>query len=223
VFAGRALKTYWSTLFADSGRRFDKPRVSFYGIRKIPPPALTPFSRVDWMEELRLDMKSIHSLLLAPPACELALNNAFYCPAENAIYYDLIFLTQLAKAVGGTLGTTGVYAAVTVLAHEMGHAVDYQAGKGPADLLFLSEANADCFAGAAIAELVRIKAGSSRAAQLIALNGPERSEGPLALCYIGGDEISTQMHPPRDVRVDIFTKGYDKGASVCAFGKVSAR
>jgi uncharacterized protein len=74
-------------------------------------------------------------------------NNAAYCPNENAIYYDEIFVAAQAKAAALELGTDGDMAGIGVIAHEMGHAVAIQLGLD-APRPYDNEAAADCLAGA---------------------------------------------------------------------------
>ena len=74
-------------------------------------------------------------------------SNAAYCPGDNTIYYDELFVAGLQKRTHDALGTDGDMAAVGVIAHEMGHAVAIQLGdvsRYPYD----NEARADCLAGA---------------------------------------------------------------------------
>lgn len=74
-------------------------------------------------------------------------NNAAYCPAENAIYYDEVFVAAQAKAAHLELGTDGDMAGIGVVAHEMGHAVAIQLGY-TSPIAYENEAIADCLAGA---------------------------------------------------------------------------
>lgn len=74
-------------------------------------------------------------------------NNAAYCPRENAIYYDEVFVAAQAKAAALQLGTDGDMAGIGVIAHEMGHAVAIQLGY-EAPTAYENEAAADCLAGA---------------------------------------------------------------------------
>jgi predicted metalloprotease len=74
-------------------------------------------------------------------------NNAAYCPRENAIYYDEVFVAAQAKAAALELGTDGDMAGIGVIAHEMGHAVAIQLGY-EAPTAYENEAAADCLAGA---------------------------------------------------------------------------
>jgi predicted metalloprotease len=74
-------------------------------------------------------------------------NNAAYCPRENAIYYDEVFVAAQAKSAAIELGTDGDMAGIGVIAHEMGHAVAIQLGfESPT--AYENEAAADCLAGA---------------------------------------------------------------------------
>jgi predicted metalloprotease len=74
-------------------------------------------------------------------------NNAAYCPRENAIYYDEVFVAAQAKGAALELGTDGDMAGIGVIAHEMGHAVAIQLGFD-APRAYDNEAAADCLAGA---------------------------------------------------------------------------
>lgn len=77
----------------------------------------------------------------------LPANNAVYCPAENAIYYDEVFVAAQAKAAALELGTDGDMAGIGVVAHEMGHAVAIQLGYS-SPIAYDNESVADCLAGA---------------------------------------------------------------------------
>jgi hypothetical protein len=74
-------------------------------------------------------------------------NNAAYCPRENAIYYDEVFVAAQAKSAASELGTDGDMAGIGVIAHEMGHAVAMQLGY-ESPVAYENEAAADCLAGA---------------------------------------------------------------------------
>ena len=74
-------------------------------------------------------------------------NNAAYCPSENAIYYDEVFVAAQARAAARELGTDGDMAGIGVIAHEMGHAVAMQLGYA-SPVAYDNEAVADCLAGA---------------------------------------------------------------------------
>jgi predicted metalloprotease len=74
-------------------------------------------------------------------------NNAAYCPSENTIYYDEVFVAAQAKAAALQLGTDGDMAGIGVIAHEMGHAAAIQLGYS-SPIVYDNESVADCFAGA---------------------------------------------------------------------------
>ena len=74
-------------------------------------------------------------------------NNAAYCPLENAIYYDEVFVAAQAKSAALELGTDGDMAGIGVVAHEMGHAVAIQLGYN-SPVAYENESAADCLAGA---------------------------------------------------------------------------
>ena len=74
-------------------------------------------------------------------------NNAAYCPRENTIYYDEVFVAAQAKAAALELGTDGDMAGIGVIAHEMGHAAAIQLGYS-SPIVYENESVADCFAGA---------------------------------------------------------------------------
>jgi predicted metalloprotease len=57
-------------------------------------------------------------------------NNAGYCPTDNTIYFDEVFVAAQAKEAGNSLGTDGDMAAVGIIAHEMGHAVSLRYRRG---------------------------------------------------------------------------------------------
>jgi predicted metalloprotease len=74
-------------------------------------------------------------------------NNAMYCPTNNTIYYDEIFVAGMAKLAANSVGTDGDMAAVGIIAHEMGHAVAMQLGHASRNS-YENESTADCLAGA---------------------------------------------------------------------------
>lgn len=73
--------------------------------------------------------------------------NAFYCPDDNAIYFDEVFVAAQAKRAARAVGSDGDMAAIGIIAHEMGHAVAMQLGYA-SPYTYENEAAADCLAGA---------------------------------------------------------------------------
>jgi predicted metalloprotease len=147
-------------------------------------------------------------------------NNAVYCPAANAIYFDEVFVAGVAKTIGQQLGTDGDMAAVGVIAHEVGHAVAIQLGY-ESRFTYQNEATADCLAGAF--------ARSARADGSL-------EEGDLEEAYLGmamagdaepeltGDRrvdsrilqrAALMGHGTREQRMQNFRKGLDQGPRGC--------
>ena len=112
-----ALISMWSEEFRDRGERFSAPRLVRY--RR---PSLTSCGPV-------------------------APSNASYCPNDNTIYFDDVFVAVQAKAAGQALGTDGDMVAIGIVAHEVGHAVAMQLGYH-SRRSYDNESVADCLAGA---------------------------------------------------------------------------
>jgi predicted metalloprotease len=74
-------------------------------------------------------------------------SNALYCPRDNTIYFDEVFVAAQVKSAARELGTDGDMVAVGIIAHEMGHAVAIQLGH-VSRIPYENEATADCLAGA---------------------------------------------------------------------------
>jgi predicted metalloprotease len=79
-------------------------------------------------------------------------NNAAYCPTNNAIFFDEVFVAGMRKQAARKLGTDGDMAGIGVIAHEMGHAAAMQLGFA-ARSSYNNEAVADCLAGTFIRRL----------------------------------------------------------------------
>jgi predicted metalloprotease len=117
AMAHSALAQMWTKHFRDLGSRFDVP-----GLVRYRGGALS--------------------------ACgPMRQNNAGYCPGDNTIYFDEVFVASQAKAAARQLGTDGDMAGIGIIAHEMGHAVAIQLGVRSASN-YDNEALADCLAGA---------------------------------------------------------------------------
>lgn len=70
---------------------------------------------------------------------EYAANNAFYCPTEDAIGYDRVFVQGMADKFGD-------FIVPLVMAHEFGHAIQGRVG-APTNKTISAEGQADCYAG----------------------------------------------------------------------------
>jgi predicted metalloprotease len=182
----------WSDEFDRLGATFTPPTFSYYGAGTTTGVFSIPEQK--------------------PPECPPLWENALYCPTTRAIYYDAVYLARIAAAVRETDGTSGRYAALSVAAHELGHAVQFQTGDWKAPL-YRQELLADCFAGAAMAAVARTEAGS-QAAPLAA--NPALSEGQLGLYLVGGPVMRDDAHEAGPVRADFFTRGFNRGVSACS-------
>lgn len=144
----------------------------------------------------------------------------FYCPADELVYFDLDFLTQLQNQ----FGATGDLAAQYIVAHEYGHHLQNVLGvssevtrlqqQNPAQANRYSvalELQADCFAGT-----------WARAADERGLLEPgEIQEALNAAAAVGDDRIQEQSgmrvdpesftHGSAEQRVQWFRRGYDTG------------
>ncbi|MGE0360782.1 MAG: hypothetical protein AB7H93_23950 [Vicinamibacterales bacterium] len=194
-----ALADVWRERFAAAGRTFAMPEIRFYG----------------WTGDGFADVAP------APPDCPAPLDNAWLCVETNQIHYDLVFLTRLTRAVHDVDGTPGTFAAVAVVSHELGHAVDVQLGLTGLEE-YAREAIADCFSGAAVGAVLRAAAGPSRARQVVETATP-MTEGQLAMYLLGGPAMTDGDHPPGPVRASLFTRGFNLGAGECTLESVRPR
>ena len=112
-----ALADMWSKEFSQIGARFHTPRI------------------------LRYDGGGFTACGYIGP------DNAVYCPRDNTVYYDEVFVAAMQKAAASEVGTDGDMAAVGIIAHEVGHAVAMQLGHLSRNS-YQNESTADCLAGA---------------------------------------------------------------------------
>ena len=117
-----ALKRMWEQDFAQMGRRFVTPRIYNY----------------------RGNVRTSCGVM--------SMNNAAYCPSNNAIYFDEVFVTRQRKEAARGLGTDGDMAGIGIIAHEMGHAAAMQLGYA-SRVTYDNEAVADCLAGTFVRRL----------------------------------------------------------------------
>ncbi|WP_422647013.1 neutral zinc metallopeptidase [Actinoalloteichus caeruleus] len=136
--------------------------------------------------------------------------NAFYCPSDDSIAWDRgVLLPELRN-------TFSEMAVVTVIAHEMGHAVQYKAGQmGPAMPTILAEQQADCYAGAYFRYVAD---GES---PFFEISTGEGLNAILATLFFIRDQAGTDYLAPRAHgsafdRVSAFTFGFTDGPSRCA-------
>jgi len=117
-----ALQAMWTQDFEQMGRRFVVPRIYNY----------------------RGNVRTSCGVMTH--------NNAAYCPSNNAIYFDEVFVAGMRKQAARKLGTDGDMAGIGVIAHEMGHAAAMQLGYA-SRTSYDNEAVADCLAGTFIRRL----------------------------------------------------------------------
>lgn len=147
-------------------------------------------------------------------------SNAIYCPGDNTIYFDEVFVAAQAKSAAQQLGTDGDMAAVGIIAHEMGHAVAMQLGHVFRSS-YQNEATADCLAGAF----------AQQASKDGALEDGDLDEAFFAMSTAGDPEpqltgdrrvdgwILTRAammgHGTREQRMQNFKNGLDGGPGAC--------
>jgi hypothetical protein len=134
------------------------------------------------------------------------LNNAFYCPPEDAVAFDQeLFLPDLADRYGD-------FTAAVVVAHEWGHVVQ-ERGQVRAPSVIM-ELQADCFAGAWVGRVAdgdsdRFTIGTEELDQALA--------GILSLRDAPGSAADDPLaHGSGFDRVGAFQDGFEQGATRCA-------
>lgn len=146
------------------------------------------------------------SLPCAVTDVEQVLNNAFYCPPDDAVAWDQEFLMpDLAEQYGD-------FTVAVVLAHEWGHAIQARAQLEEPTVIL--ELQADCFAGAWVAH---VDEGEDTRFTL------NTEELDLALAGIlslrdapGSLAEDPNAHGSGFDRVGAFQEGFEDGASRCA-------
>jgi len=188
--AYQALVAMWSERFAELGAHFVAPGLQAY------------------RGEVRTACGIMHA------------DNAAYCTARNAIYFDESFLARLAGAASRQLRTDGDMAAIGVIAHEMGHAVAVQLG-ADSRVPYENEATADCLARSFTQQSARdgsLEAGDLEEAffGLAAagdptpqLTGNRRLDDRILV------RASLMGHGTREQRLSNFRSGYDGGPGAC--------
>lgn len=154
------------------------------------------------------------------PCGVIGTNNAQYCPTDNTIFYDDIFVAGLAKQTSAALGTDGDMAALGVIAHEMGHAVALQLGfDSPRS--YDNEAVADCLAGAFAQQSKKdgsLEPGDEQEAFYGMSMGGDPTPQPT-----GNERVDRRIrarlaamgHGTKEQRMDNFKSGLEGGPGAC--------
>ena len=147
-------------------------------------------------------------------------NNAAYCPAENAIYYDEVFVAAQAKSAALELGTDGDMAGIGVIAHEMGHAVAIQLGYD-SPVAYENESAADCLAGAFAEHAARsgsLEQGDVEEAffgMAAAADPTPELTGNRRVDRVILTRAARMAHGSKEQRQENFRAGFEGGAGAC--------
>jgi len=147
-------------------------------------------------------------------------SNAAYCPRENAIYFDEVFVAAQAKSAASELGTDGDMAGIGVIAHEMGHAVAIQLGY-ESPVAYENEAAADCLAGAFAQHADRngsLEKGDVDEAffgMAAAADPTPELTGDRRIDRVILTRAAMRAHGTRDQRMQNFRAGLEGGAGAC--------
>lgn len=166
-----------------------------------------------------------------PTACGTASNatGPFYCPPEETVYIDPTFFDVLEQQFGDDAGPL---AQLYVLAHEYGHHIQQitgifdaypNNGTGPASNGVRIELQADCFAGAWVANAVK-STDENGVAYLQSVTQDQINDALDAAAAVGDDHIQAQSgqvnpeswtHGSSEQRQRWFTAGYQGGVGAC--------
>jgi hypothetical protein len=147
-------------------------------------------------------------------------DNAEYCPRNNTIYYDEVFVAGMAKIAGQSLGTDGDMSAVGIIAHEMGHAVAIQLGHESSSS-YQNESTADCLAGAFAQQAGRegsLEKGDLEEAfygMSMAGDPTPQSTGNARADAMIQARLAKQGHGTKDQRMQNFRNGLNGGPRAC--------
>jgi len=203
-----SLDGFWSDAFARSGQTYQPPRTNFFS------------SGVD-------------------TACGSATSatGPFYCPADNEVYIDLTFFSELESRFGAQ---GGPFARAYVIAHEYGHHIQALLGTtdnvrpgetGPTSGSVRLELQADCYAGvwANAAESTPTSTGRPLIAEVneadiaAALDTAARIGDDFIQTELGGGQVDESQfsHGSSEQRERWYTTGYQSGdpAQCDTFGR----
>lgn len=136
---------------------------------------------------------------LRTPCGTLGLGNAQYCPHNHSIYMNQSFINRITRQVGD-------FAAITVLAHEYGHAVQHLLGLSDLNrYLVQEELQADCLAGVYAQD----------AMQRGLLDASDIPEATAQSYYGGAPKFRLDSHGTSQQRVMAFRMGYTQGFQAC--------
>lgn len=147
-------------------------------------------------------------------------HNAEYCPRNNTIFYDEVFVAGMAKAASNSLGTDGDMAAIGIIAHETGHAVAIQLGHESRSS-YENEATADCLAGTFARQAQHDgeleKGDIEEAAFGMSMSGDPTPEptGNRRVDAIIQARLARQSHGTKEQRMQNFRTGLDGGPAAC--------
>lgn len=157
-------------------------------------------------------------------ACDsIPPSNAVHCPSHlyTTIFYDSVFVTQRMKLAAQALGTDGDAIPITIIAHEMGHAVQRMLGVLHKSIMsgFEEEQSADCLAGVLLAELGgkgMLEPGDlEEAAWTLATLDDRALRGPRTVIKDQIFHMDPGAHGSAQERRSALMRGYQSGISVC--------
>lgn len=140
-----------------------------------------------------------------PTSLDQVLQNAFYCPEDDAVAWDQEGLMPDLAA------TYGDFTVAVVLAHEWGHAIQERAQV--VEPTVTMELQADCFAGAWVEH---VDNGSGSRFDITTQDLDQALAGVLSLRDAPGSGAeSPNAHGSGFDRVNAFQEGYEDGAGRC--------
>ncbi|MDJ1113874.1 KPN_02809 family neutral zinc metallopeptidase [Microbacterium dauci] len=172
-------------------------------------------------------------------ACGTASNatGPFYCPPEETVYIDPAFWSIIRQQLGADAGDL---AQLYVLAHEYGHHVQQlldvfdeypRDGTGEDSNAVRTELQADCFAGAWVADLPDQK-DANGVPYMLEPTQAQIDDALEAAAAVGDDHIQEQSgqvnpeswtHGSSEQRQRWFMAGYEGGVEACDTFAVSGR